>query len=226
VTCRVTHGSASWKPGRCRTTGSSQWRRPSSTSMPSAAAVIAFVVEATPKSVCSSTRPGSPSRRTPKPRAYTTESSLTMASRSRRSVGGSRSELSQPARRRGCGAVVDVASASGSAPWTAEHCATPNSSVPERPIVTIAAGGCFGEDDQVEDRPGQGGAVEDERVRLHPRAARPREPLHPRHQRPAPRLLERRAEDVQAERPVDATAARGQDEGIDARRQAARRDKH
>lgn len=60
-------------------TGSSQRTFPSSTSMASAVAVNALVVEAMANEVCSSTRSFPPTVLTPKPRAYTTESSLTMA---------------------------------------------------------------------------------------------------------------------------------------------------
>ena len=79
VTARVTYGSATRNSGMCCTTGSSQRSLPSSTSRPSAIAVNAFVVDASVKAVCASTGSLRPRCFVPKPRAYTTWSSLTIA---------------------------------------------------------------------------------------------------------------------------------------------------
>ncbi len=79
MTARVTYGSWSSNSGRRRVTGSFHESFPSSTSMPSAATVNAFDVDAMLNSVFSSTAPGLPSSRTPYPRAKITESSLTTA---------------------------------------------------------------------------------------------------------------------------------------------------
>ena len=79
VSSRVTYGSYIWKPGVCSITASSHRSLPSSTSMASAAAVKALVLEAMRKSECGVTGAGSPSFRTPYPLARTTLPSLTMA---------------------------------------------------------------------------------------------------------------------------------------------------
>ncbi len=67
------------KEGSSSITGWSHRSFPASTRMPRAVAVNAFVFEAMPKSVCSSTGSGSPRRRTPYPFASTTSPSLTIA---------------------------------------------------------------------------------------------------------------------------------------------------
>ena len=65
VTSRVIQGSRSWNSGMCLMTGSVHCSRPSSTSMASAVALNALVIEAIGKTVSASTRAFPPSLRTP-----------------------------------------------------------------------------------------------------------------------------------------------------------------
>ena len=69
VTSRVTYGSATRNSGMCFTTGSSHLSLPSSTSMPSAIAVNALLVDASVNTVCASTGSLLPRCFVPKPRA-------------------------------------------------------------------------------------------------------------------------------------------------------------
>ena len=79
VASRVRNGSRNWNSGRCLVIGSFNASFPSSTSIAIASAVNALVVLMMPNSVCSSTAPGAPTRRTPYPLAKSTESLRTTA---------------------------------------------------------------------------------------------------------------------------------------------------
>gem|GEM_PF-5123694 len=72
VISAVTYESYMRKSGRCLMTGSSHASLPWSTSIASPAAVKAFELDAISKMVLPSTLAGSPSLRTPKPRAAIT----------------------------------------------------------------------------------------------------------------------------------------------------------